>query len=138
MKLNRFVMQAQQKKNTSLFHSSGVVQNDGLGAVSTQSFAQRRQVEQNRKIIGGYDRAQVNTAPVTELRARSTVSLSASEHGTSTADVKRRASSQVTNSSTERSLGSPRARASSQIAASHSSGRAATTPRPVFRTSSYR
>lgn len=138
MKLNRFVMKAQQKQNTSFFHSSGVVQNDGFGAVSTKSFAQRRQVEQNRKMIGGYDRAQVNTAPATELRSRSTVSLSASERGSSVADVRRHASSQIADSSTERGTVSPRTRASSQIASSHSSGRAETTPRPVFRSSSYR
>lgn len=56
----KYVMKNEKKED--IFHSSayGVAQNGaGMGAASTQSFRERRAIEQNRQNIGGYDRSRI-------------------------------------------------------------------------------
>jgi len=61
MSLNKFT---NNLDNTPL-HSSGyaeVAAGGSMGSVSSQSFAQRRQIERNRRAIGGYHTSRVATA----------------------------------------------------------------------------
>ncbi len=54
----KYVMKNDKKED--VFHSSayGKAQNGGsMGASSTQSFAERKAVHENRKIVGGYSKS---------------------------------------------------------------------------------
>jgi hypothetical protein len=61
MSLNKFT----NNLDSTPLHSSGyaeVAAGGSMGSVSSQSFAQRRQIERNRRAIGGYHTSRVATA----------------------------------------------------------------------------
>lgn len=57
-------MRAQGRKKQDIFHTSAYARAQGkgatLGAASTQGFAERREIEQNRTLVRGYGDAQVS------------------------------------------------------------------------------
>jgi|GEM_PF-3681551 len=69
MDLNKYIVTGDNSKS---FHSSGlakVANGDRMGSVAPESFSQRRQIDNNRRVIGAYNRSSiVNTRSV--IRAR--------------------------------------------------------------------
>ena len=60
--------------NNKPFHSNGyavVANGDQLGAVSTVSFEKRQQIDQNRRLVGGYNRSSIGRSYNESLRAKS-------------------------------------------------------------------
>ena len=73
MDLNKHIV---TDDSSSLFHTSGYAQvanGNNLGAVNTQTFEQRQQIERNRQIVGGYSRSTMGQS-YSAMRARPVVS----------------------------------------------------------------
>lgn len=73
MDLNKHIV---TDDSSSLFHTSGYAQvanGNNLGAVNTQTFEQRQQIERNRQIVGGYSRSAMGQS-YSAVRARPVVS----------------------------------------------------------------
>lgn len=67
----------------SLFHTSGYAQvanGSTIGAVNSQTFQQRQQIEQNRQIVGSYSRSTMGQS-YAAMRARPVLSREATRPG---------------------------------------------------------
>ena len=70
MDLNQHIYKFDDNKP---FHSNGyavAANGDQLGAVSSESFSQRQQINQNRQIVGGYNRSAIGQSYNEALRAK--------------------------------------------------------------------